>query len=440
MSRQHLYYIAQDGAGNAQAGASVRLLQSGTTNLVSFPIYADNLTISPMGNPFTTASGEVSIYTDSVQRVDIGITPTGGTEQIIADIDIGGAGSGGDSSHVGLGSASTQVGLSASSGGASSLAVAQQASSGGDNSVAAGYAASSAGQSSTAVGYQSTSAGQRGVALGETANAAVTGAVALGSVSAATGLSATSVGDTSTANSQKATAVGANATAGNTHSAAVGADAATTEQNQVMLGTSSDVAEAPGGYILTAADGKRARLRMLPDGTLTTIWHVPAGTANLLPTAEQDFETGIGSWAAVSGLSSVAQSTDYAVSGTHSLKCTLSGSTAASARSSKPTAVAAQLYVGIARMFYHAGAMTSGLNGTLWLEFYDSGNILLGSAVAGRTRAFFPDAWIYFDVRALAPASTATVALRAGLPTGGGVNGDVFYVDLAGIYPIAGSI
>src|SRR5581483_8316317 len=106
---------------------------------------------------------------------------------------------------------------------------------------------------------------------------------------------------------------------------------------------------------------------------------------NLLPTAEQDFETGIGSWATVSGLTSVAQSTDYAVSGTHSLKFILSGSAAASARSSHTaSATAGTVYVAQGRMFYHAGAMTGGLNGTLWLEFYDNTSTIIGTATVGR--------------------------------------------------------
>lgn len=441
MSRAHLYYVAQDVAGNALASASVRLLQPGTTNLIADPIYPDDTTITPQTNPFITASGAVDIYIDTPQRVDIGVTPVGATEQIVANIDIGAVGGGGgDTNHVGTGTASTQVGLGAVSSGAQSLAVAQQATAGGDNSIAEGYSAGSAGQNSVAVGFSASSGGQRGVALGASANASLTGSVALGSLSGATGTSSTALGDTTAANSTKSTAVGANSTGGHSHAAAIGADSATTEVNQVVLGTSADVAEAPGGYILTAADGKRAKLRMLPDGSLTTIWHVAADVLNLLPAAESDFETGIGSWAAVSGLTSIAQSTDYAISGTHSLKCTLSGSAAASARSGRQSATVGQLYVGLARMFYHAGAMTGGLNGTLWLEFYDSTPALIGTATVGRTRAFFADAWIYFDVRAVAPSTTATVALRAGLPTGGGASSDVFYLDVAGIFPIPGSV
>lgn len=441
MSRNHLYYVAQDVAGNALTGASVRLLQPGTTNLIADPFYNDDTTITPQTNPFTTASGAVDIYIDTPQRVDIGVTPVGANEQIVKNIDIGATGGGGGTNnHVGVGTASTQVGLGATSTGAQSLAIAQQATAGGDNSTAEGYSATSAGQNATAVGYTSSAGGQRAVAVGSAANGAQTGSVALGSLAGASATSSTAVGDTTTANSSKSTAVGANSTAGNTHATALGADTVTTEVNQVMLGTSTDVAEAPGGYILTAVDGKRGRLRMLPDGTLTTIWHVAADVANLLPAAESDFETGIGSWASVSGLTSIAQSTDYAVSGLNSLKCTLSGSAAASARSGLQNASVGQLYVGLARMFYHAGAMTSGLNGTLWLEFYDSTPTIIGTATIGRTRAFFADSWIYFDVRALAPASTAKVAIRAGLPTGGGAASDVFYVDLVGIYPIPGTV
>lgn len=441
MTRSHLYMVAQDLAGNALENAVVRILQPGTENLLAAPIYATDTDVAAMPNPFTTVSGLVNFYVDTPQRVRIGVTPVSGVERFIEDIDVGSAGGGGgDSDHVGGGSGSTKVGLDATSDGTDSLAIAQQASGGGNNSVAAGFAASAAGLNSTAVGSASTAAGERGVAVGRQANAAALDATSVGAGSAGSNTRTTAVGDTAVANSVRSSAFGANATGGHDHATAVGSEATTTEANQVMLGTASDVAEAPGGYVLTAVDGKRGRLRMLPDGSLTTIWHVPAGTTNLLPTNEQGFEGGIGSWALVSGLSSVAQSADYAAAGTQSLKMTLSGSAAASARSSKVAATVGTVYVGQARMFYHAGAMTAGLNGTCWLEFYDGSNALIGSATAGRTRAFFPDAWIYFDVRAVAPATTATVALRMGLPTGGGANTEVFYGDVCGIFAVPGTV
>lgn len=441
MTRAHLYYVAQDVAGNVQSNASIRFLQPGTTTPIAAPVFADGTTVTALPNPFITASGVVSIYIDTPQRVDIGITPVGATETIILDIDIGSTSSGGDSNHIGPGTASTQVGLSSTSPGAQSVAVGQQSTSGGDDSVAVGYSATAAAQNATAVGWSSSAAGQRGVAMGMQASAATNSGVAIGSATGATGLSSTAVGDTAVANSQKSTALGANSTGGNNHSAAIGADSSTTEANQVMLGTTADFAEAPGGYVITAVNTIRYHLRVLPDGTLTTTSHIPSTAVNLLPTAEQDFETGIGSWAAVSGLTSIAQSTDFAVSGTHSLKCTLSGSAAASARSSiLAAATPGTVYVAQGRMFYHAGAMTSGLNGTLWLEFYDNTVTIIGTATVGRTRAFYADSWVYFDCRAVAPTGTVTVGMRAGLPTGGGAGADVFYLDLAGIFAVPGSI
>lgn len=441
MPRVHFYAVAQDSAGNAQENAVIRILQPGTENPVASPIYATDTDVSAMANPFTTASGLISFYMDTPQRVRIGITPVSAAERFIEDMDVGGtSGGGGDSDHVGGGSGSTKVGLDATSDGANSVAVAQQATASGDNSVAAGYAAQSSGLNSTAMGSAAVASGDRSVAIGRTASGAGASGTSIGAGSAATNTSASALGDSAVANSTKSTALGANASGGHDHATAVGSEAATTEPNQVILGTSADVAEAPGGYILTAVDGKRGRLRMLPDGSLTTIWHVPSNSPNLLPTNEQSFEAGIGSWATVSGLTSVAQSADYAVAGSQSLKAILSGSGAASARSSKVAAVPSTVYVGLGRMFYHAGAMTAGLNGTLWLEFYDGSNALIGSAVAGRTRAFFPDAWIWFDVRAVAPAGAATVALRMGLPTGGGANADAFYLDAAGIFQVAGIV
>jgi len=441
MTRSHYYAVAQDVAGNAIENAIIRVLQPGTVNPIAAPIYATDTDVAALSNPFTTTSGVVSFYVDTPQRVRIGITPPGASERFIEDIDVGASGGGGgDSSHVGGGTNSTRVGLDALSSGAQSSAFGQQSIAGGNASVAIGFGASAANLNSTAVGTESVVSGDRGVAAGWQANATASGVTAVGTEATGIATATTALGDTSVANSIRATALGANATAGHDHATAVGSEAATSEPNQIILGTSADVADAPGGFLLTAVDGKRAKLRMLPDGTLTTIWHVPSNGVNLLPTDEQNFEAGIGSWATVSGLSAAAQSTDFAAGGTKSLKCTLSGTGAASATSSKAPAIAGTVYVGLGRMFFATGGMTSGLDGTLWLEFYNASDALIGSAVVGRIRKFFADCWIYFDVRAVAPALTATVALRAGLPTGGGANGEAFYVDNTGIFEVVGTV
>lgn len=441
MTRSHLYGVATDIEGKAQENASIRVLQPGTTTLIADPIYSTDTTVVSLGNPFITPSGQISIYLDTPQRVRLGISPVGASERFIEDIDVGlTTGGTGDSDHIGAGTGSTKVGLGATSIGVNSVSLGQLATASGDGATAAGYTAAAAGLNATSVGNLSTAAGARGVAAGLSATASSLSATALGAGAVGSNTKTTSVGDSAISNSIQATALGANATGGHDHATAIGAETATTEPNQVMLGTSSDFAEAPGGLVMTAVDGKRGKLRMLPDGSLTTLWHVPGTSANLLPQTERDFETTIGGWATVSGLTSVAQSTSFAFAGTKSMKAILSGSAAASARSSKVAAVAATVYVGVARMFYHAGAMTAGLNGTCWLEFYDSGSTIIGTATVGRTRAFFADAWISFDTRAVAPALTATVALRVGLPTGGGVNADAFYVDSAGIFSVPGSV
>lgn len=441
MTRSHLYAVATDAAGNAQENAVIRLLQPGTTTLIASPLYDSDTNVVSISNPFTSVSGQISVYLDTPQRVRIGIAPVGGAERFIEDIDVGAAGGGsGDSDHVGPGSNSTRIGLGATSIGADSLAVGQLSAAAGDGSTALGKSATAPGLSATALGDLAAAAGARGSAIGRDATASALSTTAVGAGATSSDTYGSAVGDNAVTNSSRASAFGANATAGHVHATAVGSEAVTTEANQVILGTSSDFAEAPGGLVMTAADGKRGKLRMLPDGTVTTIWHVPSTSANLLPLTERDFETTIGSWATVSGLTSVAQSTTYAFAGTKSMKAILSGTGAASARSSKVAAVVGTVYVGIARMFYHAGAMTSGLNGTCWLEFYDAGNALIGSATVGRSRPYFADAWIIFDARAVAPALTATVALRVGLPTGGGVSTDAFYVDDAGIFSVPGSV
>lgn len=441
MPRSHYYGVAQDVAGNALENAVIRILQPGTENPIAAPIYATDTDVAATPNPFTTASGVISVYVDTPQRVRLGITPPGAVERFIDDIDIGlaGGGGGGDSDHVGGGSSSTRIGLDATSDGAQSLAVAQQTTAGGEHAVAVGFAAAADGEDATALGSASVASAERGVAVGRLASSVSLGATAVGAGAAGSNTKATSVGDTAVANSIRSTALGANSTAGHDHATAVGSEAVTTEPNQVMLGTTGDYAEAPGGFLLTAGDGKRGKLRMLPDGSLTTTWHVPSNAVNLLPTDEQGFEAGIGAWAAVSGLT-VAQSADYAAAGADSLKATLTGTGAASARSSKVAAVIGTVYVGLAKMFFHAGAMTAGLDGTAWLEFYNAGNTLIGSAVAGRSRKYFADSWVCFDTRAVAPALTVTVALRVGLPTGGGANAEAFYVDSCGVFAVPGTV
>lgn len=440
MPRYHLYMVATNPAGDALENASVRILQPGTETPIAAPIYADDTTITAMTNPFTTTTGVISVYVDAAQRVRVGITPVGAIEQFVNDIDIGGAGSTGASTHVGAGSGSTTVGLNSSSAGVDSVALGQDATAGGNGSTALGHLADATGLNSTVVGSSVVGSAEKTTAVGRAAAASALSATAIGALSGASGVQTTAMGDSAVANSLKATALGASATAGQDHSTALGADAVVTEPNQVMLGTGSDFAEAPGGYLLTSANGIRYNLIVLPDGALSTINHVPTGATNLLSTDESGFEAGIGSWAAVSGLTSATQSADYAYAGTNSLKLVLSGAAAASAISSKVAAVAATVYVGRARMFYHAGAATAGLNGTLWLEFYDGANALIGSASAGRSRAFYADAWIRFDVRAVAPTGTATVAIRAGLPTGGGAAADAFYLDAVSIQAVPGSI
>lgn len=442
MPRAHFYGVAQDPAGNAIENSVIRVLQPGSTNIIAAPIYPSDTDVTAMTNPFPTVSGQISFYIDVPQRVRLGITPPSAAERFIEDIDVGSTGgSGGDSSHVGTGTASTSVGLGATSTGNNSTALGQLADSDGLYSAAIGYGASSGGSDASALGAQAVASGVRSTSLGRIASATGPNTTALGGGSSATGTGgSTALGDGAVSNSSKSTALGTSATGGHDHATAVGADAATTEPNQILLGTSSDFADAPGGYALTASNGRRGLLRMLPDGTLTTVWQVPANSPNLLPVDEQSFENSIGSWAAVSGLTSATQSTTFALSGTKSLKMILSGSGAASARSSKVSATPGTVYVGNVRMYYATGAMTAALNGTCWLEFYNAGNTIIGSAFAGQTRAFFPDTWVRFDVRAVAPALTVTVALRMGWPTGGGASADAAYGDVAGIFAVPGTV
>lgn len=92
MARAHLYRPLQDGAGNLQRGATVRLLEPNTTTEISEPLYVDDSGAQVYGQPLTCPTGYLSLYLDRRKRVDVAVTPYGGgSETIFPDIDIVGS-------------------------------------------------------------------------------------------------------------------------------------------------------------------------------------------------------------------------------------------------------------------------------------------------------------------------------------------------------------
>jgi hypothetical protein len=80
--------VVQDTAGNIRPGAAVAVYQPGTTTPITSTLYADGTSGTTLSNPYTSADGTVSFYLAIAQRVDIGLTPPGGSLAIFRDIDV----------------------------------------------------------------------------------------------------------------------------------------------------------------------------------------------------------------------------------------------------------------------------------------------------------------------------------------------------------------
>jgi hypothetical protein len=86
--RAHFQTTVVDNQGNVLTGASVRLLNPGTTTLISQTIYGSADSGTPLANPFTSADGSVSVYCDSPLRVRFGVTVGANPEYFIEDVDL----------------------------------------------------------------------------------------------------------------------------------------------------------------------------------------------------------------------------------------------------------------------------------------------------------------------------------------------------------------
>jgi hypothetical protein len=69
-------------------GASVAIYSPGSTTLIGDTLYTTDSGSTTLSNPFVSVSGIIDFYLNVPQRVDIGITPVGGSENIISAVDV----------------------------------------------------------------------------------------------------------------------------------------------------------------------------------------------------------------------------------------------------------------------------------------------------------------------------------------------------------------
>src|SRR6476619_3292022 len=90
MARAHLFRPLQDGAGNLQRGATVRVLTPGTDLPVEFALYTGDTGSAAYSQPISCPTGFLNVYFATPVRVRLGVTPFGGgTEVFFDDIDAG---------------------------------------------------------------------------------------------------------------------------------------------------------------------------------------------------------------------------------------------------------------------------------------------------------------------------------------------------------------
>jgi hypothetical protein len=438
--RVHCYRVIQNAAGDLQPGAVVRVLQPGTDTLVGDPLYPDNDTVTPMTNPFNSVDGTINFYLDLPQRIRLGVTQPGQNEVFFDDVDLLlDSNSTFDQNHTGGGVNSMTIGTGSASPGAGAVALGNTASADGSEATSVGHNADGEAADSVALGSAAVSTGTGGLAAGKSAAASGTNAVAAGKLSAASGNNAVALGDNVVSSAARGTALGGGASATHIHATAVGSQAATTEAQQVKLGQVTDFVDIPNFLTLKSNPGLvKYRLYIRDDGTLAIRYHFPLDATNLLTTGshDDDFEGSNGSWAATAG--SLANSSTFKYAGSNSMKMTQSAVSTVAESLKVTSAVEAHIYVGKAWMFRHAGdgGGTPPTQFQAWLRFYDASNVLISPEIAGPVQTIVNDVWMPIDVRAVAPALTAKVALKVGVPTGQGSSGPFWYVDQAGIFDV----
>lgn len=88
MPRAHFTQPIVDSSGNLLTGATVRVLQPGTTTPVSSALYTSGSGGAVRAQPWTVSSGVVDFYMNAAQTVRLGVTRSG-VETFIEDLDVG---------------------------------------------------------------------------------------------------------------------------------------------------------------------------------------------------------------------------------------------------------------------------------------------------------------------------------------------------------------
>lgn len=88
MARAHLYRPVQDSAGDLVTDVTVRLLEPGTETPIAETIYADRSSNDEVENPFTVASGIISVYLPYPRIVRVEVTISGATTYF-EDVPVG---------------------------------------------------------------------------------------------------------------------------------------------------------------------------------------------------------------------------------------------------------------------------------------------------------------------------------------------------------------
>lgn len=88
-ARAHLYRPLVDQHGDLITDATVRVLQPGTTDLVTDSLYYNSTDDSILPNPFNVTNGVLDFYMNQAQTVRFGISRPGQAEVFIEDYDVG---------------------------------------------------------------------------------------------------------------------------------------------------------------------------------------------------------------------------------------------------------------------------------------------------------------------------------------------------------------
>lgn len=86
--RAHYQTTIVDNQGNVLTGASVRLCNPGSTDLIAVPIYGSSDSPTPLSNPFNCPDGALSVYTATPIRVRVGVAVAANPEFFLEDVDL----------------------------------------------------------------------------------------------------------------------------------------------------------------------------------------------------------------------------------------------------------------------------------------------------------------------------------------------------------------